>query len=148
MSNNEYSINIPRKCNNYIDSTRPKREAVVYILIVYSNKNRSNQKNKMFFQIQHTLLLVSLPSFCTSMTWKFLVKRFMEEMLYVFLFTCFSLPLILTLVAACISPFPHRRYNSFFMFFFQRNWPPLIFISRPSSFPVIHVNVDIEIKSK
>ena len=47
---------------------------------------------------------------------KFLGTRFMEEMLYVFLFTCFSLPLILTLVAVCISPFPQRRYNSFFMF--------------------------------
>ena len=65
----------------------------------------------------------------------FLVTRFMEEMLYVFLFTFFSLPLIFTLVAACISPSPHRRYNFFSMFFFQRNWPPLIFISRSKLFP-------------
>ena len=34
------------------------------------------------------------------------------------------------------------------MFFFQRNWSPLVFVSRFSSFSVIHVNVDIEIKSK
>jgi len=27
--------------------------------------------------------------------------------------------------------------------FFQRNWSPLLFISRSSSFPVIQVNVDI-----
>ena len=59
----------------------------------------------------------------------------------------FSLPLIFTLVAASIFPFSHRR-DKFFMFFFQRNWSPLVFISRSSSFSVIHVNVDIEIKSK
>ena len=35
----------------------------------------------------------------------------------------------------------HCRYI-IFMFFFQRNWSPLLFISRSSSFPVIQVNVD------
>ena len=59
----------------------------------------------------------------------------------------FSLPLIFTLVAASISPLSHRRYK-IFMVFFLRNWSPLVFISRSSSFSVIHVNVDIEIKSK
>ena len=44
-------------------------------------------------------------------------------------------------VLVSISPFSHRRR----MFFFQRNWSPLFFISRSSSFSVIHVNVDIEI---
>ena len=34
------------------------------------------------------------------------------------------------------------------MFFFQQNWSALFFISHSSSFSVIHVNVDIEIKSK
>ena len=34
------------------------------------------------------------------------------------------------------------------MFFFQRNFSPLFFVSRSSSFSVIHVNVDIKIKSK
>ena len=78
----------------------------------------------------------------------FLVTRFIGRMLYVFLFTFFfSLPLIFTPVVASIFPFSHHRYK-FFMFFFQRNWSPLVFISRSSSFPVIHVNVDIEIKSK
>ena len=43
--------------------------------------------------------------------------------------------------------FSHRRYK-IFMLFFQRNWSPLFFISRSSSFSVIHVNVDIKIKSK
>ena len=31
------------------------------------------------------------------------------------------------------------------MFFFQRNWFPLLFISRSSSLPVIQVNIDIKI---
>ena len=67
----------------------------------------------------------------------FLVTRFMEEMLYVFLFTLFfSLPLIFILVAASISPFSHRRYK-IFMFFLQRNWSTLVFVSRSSSFSVI-----------
>ena len=68
-------------------------------------------------------------------------------MFYVFLFTFSSLPLIFTMVAANISPLSHHRYK-IFMVFFQRNWSPLLFISRSSSFSVIHVNVDIKIKSK
>ena len=59
----------------------------------------------------------------------------------------FSPPLIFTLVAASISPFSHRRYK-IFMFFFQRNWSPLFFVSRSNSSSVIHVNVGIEIKLK
>ena len=59
----------------------------------------------------------------------------------------FSPPLIFTLVAASISPFSHRRYK-ICMFFFQRNWSPLFFISRSNSSSVIHVNVGIEIKLK
>ena len=59
----------------------------------------------------------------------------------------FSPPLIFTLVAASISPFSHRRYK-IFMFFFQRNWSPLFFISRSNSSSVVHVNVGIEIKLK
>ena len=66
----------------------------------------------------------------------FLGTRFFKEMLNVFLFTFFSLPLIFTLVAASISPFSHRRFK-IFMFFFQRNWSPLVFLSCSSSFSVI-----------
>ena len=40
--------------------------------------------------------------------------------------------------------FSHRPYI-IFMFFFQRNWSPLLFLSRTSSFPVIQANVDINI---
>ena len=39
--------------------------------------------------------------------------------------------------------FSHRSYE-IFMFFFQRKWSPLFFISRSSSFSVIHVSVDIK----
>ena len=62
------------------------------------------------------------------------------------LFNFFSLPFIFSLVAASISPFSHSRYKSV-MFFFQRNWSPLVFIFRYSSLPVyvIQVNVDIEV---
>ena len=42
--------------------------------------------------------------------------------------------------------FSHRCYI-IFMFFFQQNWSPLLFISRSSSFPVIQVNVDINRKT-
>ena len=38
--------------------------------------------------------------------------------------------------------FFHRRYKISILFF-QRNWSPLFFISRSSSFSVIHVNVEI-----
>ena len=80
----------------------------------------------------------------------FLVARFMEEMLYVVLFTFFSLPLFFTLVAASIShcfSFSHSRYK-IFMLFFKRYWTPLFFTSGSSSFSVIHANVDFKIKSK
>ena len=44
--------------------------------------------------------------------------------------------------------FFHRRHK-IFMLFFQRHWSPLFFISRSSSFSVIHVNVEInKVKSK
>ena len=57
----------------------------------------------------------------------------------------FSLPLIFTLVTAGIS---HCHYTKTFMFFFQRNSSPLFFISRSSSFSVIHISVDIKILSR
>ena len=68
-------------------------------------------------------------------------------MLYLFLFTFFSPPLSFTVVAASISHFSHRR-SQIFLLFFQRNWSSLFFISRSSSFFVIHVNADIKSKSK
>ena len=57
----------------------------------------------------------------------------------------FSLPLIFTLLAAGISP---CHYLKTLMFSFQRNQSPLFFISRSSSFSLIHVSLDIKIQSK
>ena len=74
----------------------------------------------------------------------------MEEMLYLLLFTFFSLPLIFTFVAASIShiliaamKFSCFTSNKIDLFCFL----PL-FLSLFSSSPFIHVNVDIKIKSK
>ena len=58
----------------------------------------------------------------------------------------FSLPLIFTLVTASISHF--RTAAIKFLLFFQQNLSPLFLTSRFSAFSVIHVNVDIKIKSK
>ena len=71
----------------------------------------------------------------------------MEEMLYVFLAVhFFSLLLIITFVAASISPFSHRRYK---FFCFSSNEIGLVwFLSLALAFSVIHVNVDIEKKTK
>ena len=68
-------------------------------------------------------------------------------MLYVFLAVhFFSLLLIITFVAASISPFSHRRYK---FFCFSSNEIGLVwFLSLALAFSVIHVNVDIEKKTK
>ena len=75
----------------------------------------------------------------------FLVTRFMEEMSYVLLFSfLFFNGTHFQLGGRKHFSFSHRRYE-IFMFFFKRNWSTLFFISRSSSFSVIHVNVDIKI---
>ena len=51
-------------------------------------------------------------------------------------------------LCTCSTLFFFHRRHKIFMLFFQRHWSPLFFISRSSSFSVIHVNVDIKIKSK
>ena len=57
-----------------------------------------------------------------------------------------GLPLIFTWWPLA-SPFSHRCCK-IVMFFFQRNWSPLFFISRSNFFSVIHVSVEIKIKWK
>ena len=69
----------------------------------------------------------------------------MEEMLYVFLFTLFSLPLIFTLVAASIFHFLTTAIK-FSCFSSNEIGLCLLFISRSSSFSVIHVNLKIKNK--
>ena len=71
----------------------------------------------------------------------------MEEMLYVFLFTLFSLPLIFTLVAASIFHFLTTAIK-FSCFSSNEIGLCLFLISRSSSFCVIHVNVKIKNKSR
>ena len=71
----------------------------------------------------------------------------MEEMLYVFLFTLFSLPLIFTLVAASIFHFLTTAIK-FSCFSSNEIGLCLLFISRSSSFSVIHVNLKIKNKSR
>ena len=67
--------------------------------------------------------------------------------MYVFLFTLFSLPLIFTLVAASIFHFLTTAIK-FFFFFSNEIGLCLLFISRSSSFSVIHVNLKIKNKSR
>ena len=85
--------------------------------------------------MQHTFLYISCRCFARlkrETSFNFLFTRFMEEM-FVFLFTLFfHCRSFFTLVAASTSHFLTAA-----MFFFQRNWSPLSFISRSSSFPVI-----------
>ena len=51
-------------------------------------------------------------------------------------------------LCTCSTLFFLRRYK-IVMLFFQRNWSPLFFVSRSSSFSVIHVNAEInKVKSK
>ena len=71
----------------------------------------------------------------------------MEEMLYVVLFTFFSLPLIFTLVAASIFHFLTTAIK-FSCFSSNEIGLCLFFVSRSSSFSVIQVNVKIKNKSK
>ena len=71
----------------------------------------------------------------------------MEKILYVFLFTFSSLPLIYTLGA---SSFSHFLTAAIKFSWYSSNEIGLLFffISRPTSFFVIHVKVDIKIKPR
>ena len=70
-------------------------------------------------------------------------------MLYVFLYTFFFTAAHFHLgVWQLAFPLFLTATINFFLFFFQQNWSPLVFISCSCPFSVIHVNVDIEIKSK
>ena len=100
-----------------------------------------SQKKKQLCTCSTLFMYISLQLFCTTTPRNF--QKLPSYMFYAFLLTLFSLPLIFTLVAASIS-----SLFKIFMFFFQRNWSPLFFFSRSSSLSVIHVNVDIKIKSK
>ena len=96
-----------------MDLARAKGEALVNMLIIYSNEkynrvmlNDVGKENEK--QQQQQQLCTCSTLFCTFLcrcfarlqretSRNFLVTRFMEEMSYVFSFTFFSLPLIFTL---------------------------------------------------
>ena len=96
--------------------------------------------------MQHTFLYISLLLFCTTTTQNFLVTHFIEEMLYVCM--CFFFHSAHFHLSSCWHfSFSHPHYK-IFMFFFQQNLSPLLFISCSCSFSVIHVSVDIKIELK
>ena len=105
-------------------------------------------------QVQHPFLYISLPLFCTTKTWNFLVTHFLRRNCCMTLCCSWSLPVFFTaahcrsLLGASISHFSHRRYQ-IFVFFFQRNSGISLFIIAGSScFSVIYVIVSSKITSK
>ena len=119
----------------------------------FPNKiTKAKKKTKTTWHVQHTFFVQSFLCRCFARRQRetsrnFLVTRFMEEMLYVVLFTFVSLPLISTLVAASISHFLTAavKFSSC-----SSNEIGLLcfFIPGSSFFSVIHANVDFKIKSK
>ena len=152
---------------SYIDLARAKSEALVKIYSLLNKiKNCMTSSGEGNWQpkksVQHTFFLISEKQLCTlfcsrakqrrrkaqrESSRNFLVTRFMEEMLYVFLFTFFFSAAHFHLGGSQHFPFFSPPLLNVY-FFFQRNWFPLGLISRCSSFSVIHVNLNIEIKSK
>ena len=61
------------------------------------------------------------------------------------LYTCSTLLFVISKTTTFARAARSHHCYIIFMFFFQRNWFPLLFISRSSSLPVIQVNVDIKI---
>ena len=119
----------------------------------FPNKiTKAKKKKTTTWHVQHTFFVQSFLCRCFARRQRetsrnFLVTRFMEEMLYVVLFTFFSLPLIFTLVAASISHFltAAKKCSCY-----SSNEIGLLcfLISGSSSFSVIHANVDFKIKWK
>ena len=79
----------------------------------------------------------------------FLVTCFIQEMLYVFLFTFFFASTHFHLGGRTRQHFSLSYcHYKIFMLLLRRNWSPLFFISRSSSFSVIQVNVKINLKER
>ena len=79
----------------------------------------------------------------------FLVTCFIQEMLYVFLFTFFFASTHFHLGGRSHQHFSLSYcHYKIFMLLLRRNWSPLFFISRSSSFSVIQVNVKINLKER
>ena len=79
----------------------------------------------------------------------FPVTCFIQKMLYVFLFTFFFASTHFHLGGRTRQHFSLSYcHYKIFMLLLRRNWSPLFFISRSSSFSVIHVNVKINLKER
>ena len=100
---------------------------------------------KTTLNVQHTFLYISLPFFCTTTTRNF--QKHPSYTFYVFLSTFFF-------AAAHFHLGGRQHFPMFltatikFSYFSFNEIGLLCFFSRSSSFSVIHVNVDIKIKSK
>ena len=101
---------------------------------------------KTTLHVQHTFLYISLPFFCTTTTRNF--QKHPSYTFYVFLSTFFFRYRPFSPWWPLAFPYVSHGHYKIVMFFFQRYWSPLFFVSRSSSFSVIQVNVDIKIKSK
>ena len=101
---------------------------------------------KTTLHVQHTFWYISLPFVCTTTTRNF--QKHPSYTFYVFLSTFFFRYHPFSPWWPLAFPYVSHRHYKIFMFFFQRNFSPLFFVSHSSSFSVIHVNVDIKIKSK
>ena len=100
--------------------------------------------------MQHTFLYISLPLFCTTTTWNF--QKLPSYTFYGGNVVCgpvhfFSLPFILTLVAASISHFLTAAIK-FSCNFFKKIGLLCFFISGSSFFSVIQDYVHFKIQSK
>ena len=105
---------------------RAKSEVLVIIPIVYSKKNKRQQRKRLTksmgliskkttLRVQHTFLYISLPLFCTATTWNLLLyTRFIEEMSYAFPYAFF-----------------HCRWFS--------PWRPLAFVISSAPLKTLHV---------
>ena len=116
-----------------------------------SGDDNESRYHQLKNNLQHTFLVhffaVALHDYNETETSQLqpFVTSFMEKMLFLYVllfpFFFFSSPLIFPLVAATsIYHFLIVSPLLFFLYFFQRNWSPLFFISRSSSFSLIHVN--------
>ena len=125
MSSGEGNENSQKKI---IRSNQPKKEIMITLYVQYTFFPKQQKKTTLNGFVVHFFAVVLHDYNVASRN--FLVTRFMEEMLYVFLFT-FLFPAVthFHLGGRYHFSFSYRRYK-IFMLFLRRNWSPLFFISR------------------
>ena len=128
-------------------------------MLTKRRRQRKQQKKTIGLINQKKKLCTCSTLFCTFLcrcfarrqretSRNFLLTRFMREMLYVVLFSFFSLPLIFTSVAAGISQFLTAAIKFSRYSLNEIGLLCCFFISGSSSSSVIHANADFKIKSK